>query len=163
MANEDNRPVVIVERSSGLASFFWGAICGAGIALLMAPRTGEETREVLRSKGRRLRARAQGTAEDLQDRLGDGYERAKARVEEGFETARGGLTDIRTGTHDAVEAGKATVHSAREELEKRLSEARAARKTGSSLADDEDVDSEDVDLDEAEDEDETKSVDDGTE
>jgi gas vesicle protein len=163
MANEDNRPVVIVERSSGLASFFWGALCGAGIALLMAPRTGEETREVLRSKGRRLRARAQGTAEDLHDRVGDGYERAKARVEEGIETARNGLTDIRTGTHDAVEAGKATVHSAREELERRLSEARAARKGRPSEAENDDVDSEAADLDELGDEAETKSVDDGTE
>jgi gas vesicle protein len=157
MANEDNRPVVIVERSSGIASFFWGALCGAGIALLMAPRTGEETREVLRSKGRRLRARAQGTAEDLHDRLEDGYERAKARVEEGFETARSGLTDIRTGTHDAVEAGKATVHSAREELERRLSEARAQRKGESSVADEDDLDS--ADPEEVDDEDETKSVD----
>jgi len=135
MANEDNRPVVIVERSSGIASFFWGALCGAGIALLMAPRTGEETREVLRSKGRRLRARAQGTAEDLHGRIEGVYERAKAIVEDGFETARSGLTDIRTGTHDAVEAGKATVHSAREELERRLSEARAQRKGEQSVAD----------------------------
>jgi gas vesicle protein len=163
MSNEDNRPVVIVERSSGLASFFWGALCGAGIALLMAPRTGEETREVLRSKGRRLRARAQGTAEDLHGRLEDGYEMAKARVEEGFESARSGLSDIRTGTHDAVEAGKATVHSAREELERRLSEARAARKGGSSQEDGDDVDSEESELKEVEDEDETKSVEDGTE
>ena len=163
MANEDNRPVVIVERSSSLASFFWGALCGAGIALLMAPRTGEETREVLRSKGRRIRARAQGTAEELHGRIEDGYERAKARVEEGFETARSGLTDIRTGTHDAVEAGKATVHSAREELERRLSEARAARKKRSADEDDYDFDAEAADLDEVDDEDEVKSVETDTE
>ncbi len=158
MANQDNRPVVIVERSSSLASFFWGALCGAGIALILAPRTGEETREVLRSKGRRLRARAQGTAEDLHGRIEDGYERAKARVEEGFDTARSSIADIRTGTQDAVEVGKATVHSAREELEKRLSEARAARKgkpaTGDAAADD----GEAADLDEVDDEDEPKSV-----
>ena len=163
MSNEDNRPVVIVERSSSLASFFWGALFGAGIALLMAPRTGEETREVLRAKGRRLRARAQGTAEDLQGRIEDGYERAKARVEEGFETARNSLADIRTGTHDAVEAGKATVHSAREELERRLSEARAARKGKTSKLADEDADSEAADMDEVGDDDETDSVDEETE
>lgn len=128
MASEDNRPVVIVERSGGLASFFWGALCGAGIALLMAPRSGEETREVLRAKGRKLRSRAQDSAEDFQGRLEDGYERAKARVEEGLETARSGLTEVRAGAYDAVEAGKATVHSAREELERRFSDARAARK-----------------------------------
>jgi gas vesicle protein len=158
MSNEDSRPVIIVERSSGLGSFVWGALCGAGIALLMAPRSGEETREVLRSKGRRLRARAQGTAEDLHEHLEDGYEVAKARVEEGIETARSSLTDIRTGAQDAVEAGKATVHSAREELEKRLADARAVRKGGSSKATDDD---DDADPDGVEDEDE--AVDNGTE
>jgi gas vesicle protein len=127
----------------------------------MAPRTGEETREVLRSKGRRLRARAQGAADDLQGRFEDGYVRAKARVEEGIETARSGLTDLRTGTQDAVEAGKATVHSAREELERRLSDARAARKGRSSASSDDDVESETADLEE--DEDEVNSVDDETE
>jgi gas vesicle protein len=162
MSNEDNRPVVIVERSSGsLGSFLWGALCGAGIALLMAPRSGEETREVLRSRGRRLRARAQGTAEDLQGHLEDGYEVAKARVEEGFETARNSLTDIRTGARDAVDAGKATVHSAREELERRLVDARATRKGGSSNGGDDDHDSDEADLDGVEDED--ASVQDGTE
>ena len=161
MSNEDNRPVVIVERSNGgLGSFLWGALCGAGIALLMAPRSGEETREVLRSRGRRLRARAQGTAEDLQGHVEDGYEVAKARVEEGFETARNSLTDIRTGAKDAVEAGKATVHSAREELERRLADARAARKGDSG---DDELDSDDADLDAEEDEDEDGSVVDGTE
>ncbi len=160
MSNEDNRPVVIVERSSGFGSFIWGALCGAGIALLMAPRSGEETREVLRSRGRRLRAKAKGTADDLHDQIEDGYESAKARVEEGFEKARDGLTDIRTGAQDAVDAGKATVHSAREELERRLSEARAVRKNRPS--DDED-EAEETDLDEVEDEDEDAPAEDGKE
>ena len=162
MSNEDNRPVVIVERSSsGFGSFLWGALCGAGLALLMAPRSGEETREVLRSRGRRLRARAQGTAEDLQDHIEDGYELAKARVEEGFETARNSLTDVRTGAKDAVDAGKATVHSAREELERRLADARAVRKGDSSKAGEDDHDSDEADLDGVEDEDEDSSVQDG--
>ena len=160
MSNQDDRPVVIVERSSGLASFFWGALCGAGIALLMAPRTGEETREVLRVKGRRLRARAQGTADDLQDRFEDGYERAKARVEDGIETARSGITDLRTGAQDAVEAGKATVHSAREELERRLTDARAARKGERLALDDEDL--EDAVLDGADDDSITDTAEDET-
>ena len=152
MSNEDNRPVVIVERSSGLGSFLWGALFGAGIALLMAPRTGEETREVLRSRGRRLKARAQGTAEDLQGHLEDGYELAKSRVEEGFETARSSIADLRTGAQDAVEAGKATVHSAREELERRLADAREARKVRQSASSDDESVSNDADREDAEDE-----------
>lgn len=156
MSSEDNRPVVIVERSSGLGSFLWGALLGAGIALLMAPRSGEETREVLRSRGRRLRAKAQETAEDLHGHLEDGFEMAKARVEEGFQAARNSISDVRAGAEDAVEAGKATVNSAREELERRLADARSARKGTSPKATDGDGSSDLADADELEDEDEVK-------
>jgi len=162
MSSEDNRPVVVVERSTGLASFFWGALFGAGIALLMAPRSGEETREVLRAKGRRLRARAQDTADDLQGRLEGGYERAKARVEEGIDTARSSVADVRAGAHDAVEVGKATVHSAREELERRLSEARAARKAGSSFDPEEEDELEEDDVSDLEDDEEDTAAKDET-
>lgn len=128
MSHEESHPVVIVERSSGLGSFLWGALVGAGLGLLFAPRSGEETRQVLRSQGRRLRARAEETAEDLQSRVENGYERAKERVEAGFENARHHLGEKRAGAREAVEAGKAAVHSAREELERRLSDARSQRK-----------------------------------
>ena len=66
-------------------------------------------------------------------------------------------------SQDAVDAGKATVHSAREELERRLADARAARKDSPSKEEDDDQDSDDADLDGVEDEDEDASVQDGTE
>ena len=46
----DDKPVIIIEKSSGggLGGFLLGALVGAGAALLFAPQTGEETREVLR-------------------------------------------------------------------------------------------------------------------
>ena len=143
MSHHEGQPVVVVERSSGIGSFLWGAILGAGVALLLAPRTGEETREVLRAKGRRLRARAEDTADDIQSRLGEGYEKAKARVEQKFERARRNIGQTRAGARDAVKAGRAAVHSAREELERRLADAKASR--GSERAPSED----DFDEDEA--------------
>ncbi|NIM50086.1 MAG: hypothetical protein GTN62_07085 [Gemmatimonadales bacterium] len=124
----DDRPVVIVEKSSGgLGGFLLGLIVGAGAALLLAPQSGEETREVLRTRGRRLRADIGAKAGELQDRVEHGFEKAKERVEEEFESARQTLKDKRAGAQDALEAGKSAVHSARDELERKLAESRSAR------------------------------------
>jgi gas vesicle protein len=140
MAHQEGQPVVIVEKSSGIGAFLWGAIIGAGAALLLAPRSGEETREVLREKGRRLRDKAEDTADDLQARLEDGYEKAKARVEEKFERARRNIGETREGARDAVKAGKAAVHSARDELERRLAAAKASREAGVTSEEEDDFD-----------------------
>lgn len=124
----EDSPVIVVERSSGgLGAFLFGLIVGGGLALLLAPQSGEETREVLRERGRRLKEAAGATAEALQGRVEDGYEKARTRVEEGFETARRSIAETKAGAKDALEAGKAAVHSARDELERRLHEARSAR------------------------------------
>ena len=145
MSHQEGQPVVIVERSSGIGSFLWGAIIGAGAALLLAPRSGEETREVLREKGRQLRDKAEDTRDDLQARLEDGYDRAKARVEEKFERARRNIGDTGAGARDAVKAGKAAVHSARDELERRLAAAKASRGTDDAAPEDDDYDDESED------------------
>ncbi|UCD24635.1 MAG: YtxH domain-containing protein [Gemmatimonadota bacterium] len=146
MSHGENQPVIVVEKSSGIGSFLWGAVIGAGVALLLAPRTGEETRAELRSRGRRLRAKAEDTADELQARLEDGYERAKARVEEKFERTRKNLSETRAGARDAVRAGKAAVHSAREELERRLADAKVARQEDAEAdLDVDDIDSDDED------------------
>jgi gas vesicle protein len=129
MKTETKRPVVVVERSgSGVGAFLLGALLGAGVALLFAPQSGEETRRVIRERGRRLRHRLEAAADDLQERAEEGYESAKQRLEEGFESVRRNIEEKRAGAHDALDAGRAAVHSAREELERRLSESRARRR-----------------------------------
>lgn len=128
MARDREQPVVVVERSdSGLGVFVIGALLGAAVGLLFAPRAGAETRRMLRTKGRDLWSAAVDKAEDLRDLVEEGYEHNKARVEEGIETVRRSIDDRRTAARDVADAGRAAVHSAREELERRLSEARAAR------------------------------------
>jgi gas vesicle protein len=128
MPREREEPrVVVIERGSSLGAFLWGTLLGAGFALLVAPRTGAETRRLLRARGREVLDAAGDKADELRQLVSDGYERTKERVEEGLETARRAVDERRDAARDAVDAGRAAVHSAREELERRLSESRATR------------------------------------
>jgi gas vesicle protein len=48
-----------------VAAFAVGALIGGGIALLYAPRSGKETRQLLAAKGRELKGKAQHAIEDV--------------------------------------------------------------------------------------------------
>jgi gas vesicle protein len=114
-------PVVIVEKGEGsIGPFVWGALLGAGLALLFAPQSGEETRRLIKNRGRRLWAAAEEKASEIQDMVASGFEDAKSRVEDAIDQRRQGAREV-------VDAGKAAVHTARDELERRLADARAAR------------------------------------
>ena len=58
-------------RGAGVLSLgiIAGAIVGAGVALLLAPQSGEETREQIVTRARRLGTRADEGWEDLRDEL----------------------------------------------------------------------------------------------
>jgi hypothetical protein len=58
-------------RGAGILSFgiIAGALVGAGVALLLAPQSGEETRERLANRARRLGSRADASWDDLRDEL----------------------------------------------------------------------------------------------
>lgn len=124
----DDRPVIVVERSSGVGAFLFGAALGAVTALLLAPQSGEETRRVIGERGRQARDRASEAADEITEKVEEGFERAKQRFEDGFESVRQNISERRTDAEDAVDAGKAAVSSARDELERRLSESRSRRK-----------------------------------
>ncbi len=59
------------DLGSFLAGFVIGGLIGAGVALLMAPQSGEETRAMIADKGIELRDRAAETASDVQARAGE--------------------------------------------------------------------------------------------
>ena len=101
-----------------------------GVHYLAERATGiyEETRRTIRERGERLRQRVGDTAEEWQEKVEEGYEHAKQRFEEGYETVRRSVAEKRSGAKDAVDAGKAAVHSARDELEQRLEKSRGRRK-----------------------------------
>ncbi len=93
-----------------LGWFFLGGIMGAAAALLMAPRTGQQTRDLLLERGGEFAKRAQEMATDAQGRAGDWLDKSREVFEE--QTQR---------LMSAFEAGKDAM---REEIRKGGSAAR---------------------------------------
>lgn len=119
--------VVYVERGGDASAkwLFWGACLGAGLALLYAPRTGEETRRNLQRRLWKLRAMSEEKLDDLMQTIG-----GKARDLAG--SARELMDeDEDFDEEDFGEAGAEPVvaaPTAREELELRLEKARTRRR-----------------------------------
>ena len=66
-----------------LAAFAIGALAGAGIALLYAPRSGKETRKLIAAKGRDLKDKATDALGDAKDFIDDKKARIAAAIEAG--------------------------------------------------------------------------------
>jgi hypothetical protein len=117
------REIVYVERGGDASAkwLFWGAVLGAGLALLYAPRTGEETRRVLQRKLWKLRAVTEEKLDELAQQ---------------FSSGREALQDLTDDDEDEFDdlgeppplRPRAASPSAREELERRLAESRARRR-----------------------------------
>jgi gas vesicle protein len=124
---DDDEPYVIIEKHEGsVGSFLLGLAVGAGVALLFAPRSGAETRRVLGDGAKRARDRASDLVEDAAETVTDTFDSARARVEERIDAVRSAVEMKKRQVLDAVEAGRAAAEQAREELERRIAETKAA-------------------------------------
>ncbi len=127
---EDDRTIVIEKSGVGVVPFLVGLTIGAGVALLFAPQSGEQTRRDIVRSGRRARVRARELAEDFRDRAEDTYHDARARVEDGLDSARDAVGRGKRKVSRAVGSGREAAAHAREDLERRLSAAKSAYKAG---------------------------------
>jgi hypothetical protein len=118
------REVVYVQRGDSSAKWlFWGAVLGAGLALMYAPRSGEETRRVLQRRVWKLRAMTEEKLDELAQQFGGSRESLRDLDEEDFDEEE--LFESRDAPSTRV---RPPAPSAREELERRLAEARARRR-----------------------------------
>jgi gas vesicle protein len=65
-----------------LGWFFLGGVIGAAAGLLLAPRTGRETRELLAERGTEVARRAQAFAHEAQGRAGEWIDKSRELFEE---------------------------------------------------------------------------------
>ncbi|MFN2297337.1 MAG: YtxH domain-containing protein [Anaerolineales bacterium] len=71
-----------------MAGFLLGGMIGAGVALLLAPQSGEETREMLRERSIELKGRAEQAATDFRSKAETTFHEGRERIDEAVETAR---------------------------------------------------------------------------
>jgi gas vesicle protein len=121
--------VVYVERGGDTSAkwLFWGALLGAGVALLYAPTSGEDTRRNLQRKLWKFRAMTEEKLDELSQQLG------------GAKESLGGLLDDEEDEFEGDDEGRGSygrgqaASSPREELERRLADARARRRSSADL------------------------------
>ena len=105
MDNQDKSSDVVTKKDSGMSIgyFFLGAL---GLALLLAPQSGEETQEEIRGKANKIRTateeRMRHTQGTLESQLGTVQEDLRTRI---------------SIVRDAVESGRKAAEEARRELE----------------------------------------------
>jgi gas vesicle protein len=124
MADRDDLPYIVIERrSAGLGSFVYGALLGAGLALLFAPRSGRETRVDIRNGVQRMRDRAEDAVRQVQETVTGTFEEVRDEVGDRIDAAR-----------EAFDAGREAARETRAELERRVRDTRAGVRAGMSAA-----------------------------
>jgi gas vesicle protein len=121
MRDRDDAPYILVERerSGGVGAFLLGALLGAGVALLFAPRSGAETQQQIKDRATKMRDAAEEKVREVQRQLEDRIDHARTEV-------RGRVEQVR----EAVEAGRDAAREARSELETRIERSKAAYRAG---------------------------------
>jgi gas vesicle protein len=128
---EHGEPYIVIEKhSGGVGNLLVGVLIGAGVALLFAPRSGEDTRDDIRRRARRAGNSVKGAARGVTDQVVDTFETARTRVEEQIETARSAIELKKRQVSRAVEAGREAAEQARGDLERRLAESKAHYASG---------------------------------
>jgi gas vesicle protein len=118
---EEDVTVIETDSSAGVKWFLFGALLGAGLGLLFAPQSGERTRRDLSRRARQLRDDAEERWDDLRDEVEDRGRRIK-------EGAQEWVDEVKDEVRDGRRAVERTAVTAREDLQRRLADARARRR-----------------------------------
>jgi gas vesicle protein len=128
MRRKQHREVVYLERGGDSSAkwLFYGALLGAGLALLYAPSSGEDTRRNLQRKLWKLRAMTEEKLDEITQQFGGAKESLQGMLEDEEDESEG-------DAEDGEFYGRSSKPSPREELERRLADARARRRSPTDL------------------------------
>jgi gas vesicle protein len=128
MRHKQRREVVYLERGGDSSAkwLFYGVLLGAGLALLYAPSSGEDTRRNLQRKLWKLRAMTEEKLDEITQQFGGAKESLQGLLEDEEDEPEGDDEDRELYSRTAKQ-------SPREELERRLADARARRRSPADL------------------------------
>lgn len=125
---DDDLPTFVIETrgGGGAGTFVLGALVGAALALLLAPRSGAETQAEIAGAARRLRDDVEGRVTGARDRVAGRVDRTRERVSDTFGSVRGEVETRVQQARAALDAGRGAARDARGELQRRVDEAKRA-------------------------------------
>lgn len=127
--------VIIVERGgTDLGTLLVGVLIGAGVALLFAPQSGEETRRVIGQRARAATDAVRDAADNVTGQVVETFENARNRVEEEIDSVRTAVVRKKRQMSRAMDAGREAAEQARGDLELRLAQTKAAYNAGAGVA-----------------------------
>jgi gas vesicle protein len=128
--DEEEYEVIIEERGGGVGTFLLGALVGAGVALLLAPRGGRETQAELARLLGGVRDMTGGPVHGTRESVAGWVGRARGQVTGRLDEVRAAVDDRMDRVRGAVDEGRMAATQARVELRRRVDEAKAAYRTG---------------------------------
>jgi len=99
---EDEREESPEEGSNTLAWFLTGAVIGATVALLYAPRSGKDTRQFITDKTQQGKEAVTEGSRDIMDAGREMFERGRRLVEDAADLFERGRTLVRGNAHGRV-------------------------------------------------------------
>lgn len=87
----DEKTIIVKQGSFG--SFLRGVLIGAGIALLLAPKSGRETRTMLTERGTEIKDKAVNLASDTRDRAQTVISDARNKIQDTVKSAQQGIAN----------------------------------------------------------------------
>ena len=99
---------------AAIFSFFLGGLVGAGVALLLAPKPGRETRQKIKELAEDVKGRAEGYYEQARERAGSTVEKGREFVDKNKSLVTSVIESGIEKGKDFVEKKKSLVTSAYE-------------------------------------------------
>lgn len=103
---------------SMLLAFLLGGIVGAGVALMLAPQSGTETRRRVRDLTEDIIEKSTEYAEDVKQRISKGVEKGKETIQSTVEKGKDIYGEKRSAITSAIEAGKEAYEAEKERHKK---------------------------------------------
>ena len=128
--DEEEYDVIIEERGGGAGTFLLGALVGAGVALLLAPRGGRDTQAELGRLLGGVRDLAGGPVDGTRASVAGWVGRARGQVTGRLDEVRAAVDDRLDQVRGAVDEGRMAATQARVELRRRVDEAKASYRAG---------------------------------
>lgn len=120
--------------ASFLLGFIAGSVLGAGLALLFAPRSGEETRREVADRAQRLSKRAANEYEAASERMSHLAERGKEAYRSAADRARDLAERGRREAEDLADRGRKEAHDLADRAHAAVDDAQARAEAGVAAA-----------------------------